>query len=43
MPRQKQTTTNDEQQLRARLVECSVVAGRKGMPIILFRKIIDEL
>lgn len=32
----------DVKQLRTKLVECSIIAGRKDMPIILFRKIIDE-
>jgi len=41
MPRQEQTTI-DVKQFSARLVECSIIAGRKRIPIILFRKIIDE-
>ena len=41
MPGQEQAAI-DVKQLRAKLVECSIIAGRKGIPIILFRKIIDE-
>jgi hypothetical protein len=40
MSRQKQTAT-DVRRLSAKLVKCSIIAGRKGIPIILFRKVIE--
>jgi hypothetical protein len=38
---QKQTAI-DVKRLSANLIKCSNIAGRKGIPIILFRKIIEE-
>jgi hypothetical protein len=38
---QKQTTAIDVRQL-AKLVECSIFAVRKRIPIILFRKTIES-
>jgi hypothetical protein len=41
MSRQKQRAI-DVKRLSAKLVKCSIIAGRTGIPIILFRKIIEE-
>lgn len=41
MPSQEQTSI-DVKRLSAKLVKCSIVARRKGIPIILFRKTIEE-
>jgi hypothetical protein len=42
MPGQKQTTAVGVKQLGAKHVKCSIVAGRKGIPIKLFRKTIES-
>ncbi len=39
---QKQRTAIDVKQLSAKFIKCSIISGRKGIPIILFRKTIES-